>query len=507
MEKDLPQTSVSTADGGNFDGADTRFNWKRSTPEEQGIDSRGLVRAVSRVNDKRINLHSLIMIRNGHLIFETYAPPYDKNTLHNVKSVTKSIMSTMVGIALEGGILVSLDQTVCEYFPEYFTDSMDPRKRAITLRHLLTMTSGLDLDENGPIMDGIFSSDNWIKATFERPMQDDPGQRFMYCTALTHAMSGILTRASDRSLLELCNHYLFGPIGINGIQWMQGPDGYNYGGAQLFMTPRDMAKVGLLFLNKGRWDGEQIVPCEWILESTRDHMAGIRSNEAYGYLWYPFDDSSDLHGHENGYMAAGWGGQRIHVFPRLNIVIASTFADPGGFYKMFDGFGSASISDSPLPPNPDALKDLKSLVWDLENPTPKPIPGLPPLAKKISGRTYLLEDADWSSPFKDITFDFTRPDRATATIGTEEGTFRLAIGLNGLYRLTSTDRLGGMPRDNQIAVRGRWNDDQSLALNCMNVGDPNHAHLTVSFSEDQISISADFEPGGSNLMLKGQRAS
>jgi CubicO group peptidase (beta-lactamase class C family) len=177
MVKDSPQSSIAPADGGSFDDADAPFDWEQSTPEAQGIDTRGLIRAVSRVRDEAVNLHSLILVRNGHVIFEAYVPPYDKDALHNVKSVTKSIMSALVGIALEEGILDSLDQTVSEYFPEYITDAMDPRKRSITLRHLLTMTSGLDLDENGPIMNGIFDSDDWIEATFARPMSEDPGNK------------------------------------------------------------------------------------------------------------------------------------------------------------------------------------------------------------------------------------------------------------------------------------------------------------------------------------------
>lgn len=408
-------------------------------------------------------------------------------------------MSALVGIAFEEGILDSLDQTVSEYFPEYITDDMDPRKGSITLRHLLTMTSGLDLDENGPIMHGIFGSNDWIEATFARPMAEDPGRRFLYGTALTHTMSGILSRASGQSLLELCERYLFGPLGIKGIQWKQGPKGYYYGGSELFMTPRDMVKFGLLFLNQGQWGGEQVVPAEWVRGSTRDHMAGIEADKGYGYWWWRARND------DYGYYAAGWGGQRIFVLPRWNMVIAATSAYPPSFDKLFDGFIPSSIRDKPLPPNPEAVETLKALVRLLEHPVPKAIPALPGIAGEISGRTYLLEDVDWSSPFKELTFDFTRPDHSTMTIGNEEGTYRLAIGLDGLYRITPTDRFGRMPRENRIAVRGWWTGDQSLAMDYIDLGDPNHVRLNVSFSEDKISVSADIESIGSPLMLRGVR--
>jgi hypothetical protein len=267
-----------------------------------------------------------------------------------------------------------------------------------------------------------------------------------------------------------------------------------------------MVKFGLLFLNQGRWGGEQVVPAEWVRESTRDHMAGIEADDGYGYWWYPFDDTSNRYGGEDGYMAAGWGGQRIHVFPRLNMVVASTFGDPGGFSKMFAGFGASSVSDGPLPPNPEALQALEALVRDLEHPAPEPVPDLPPFAKEISDQEYRLKGVDWLSFFRDIAFDFTRPDCSTMTVGTEAGNFRLAVGLDGLYRTTLVDRLGTMPRDNRIAVRGRWTGDQSMAMDCLNLGDPNHVRLNIDFSGDGISISADIKPSGQHFMLRGTRA-
>jgi hypothetical protein len=331
-------------------------------------------------------------------------------------------------------------------------------------------------------------------------MSDEPGRRFLYCTALTHVMSGVLSRASRRSLLELSNRYLFGPLGIDRIQWKQDPNGYYFGGSELFMTPRDLAKFGLLFLNQGRWGSEQFVPAEWVRESTRNHMAGIEADEDYGYWWWK--TLTD----EKGYYAAGWGGQRIIVLPRRNMVIAATSADPPSFGKLFDGFESSSVEDKPLPPNPEALQALEMAVRDVEHPPPSPVPHLPPFARDISGWTYLLDEVDWPSPFKDVAFDFAQPDRSTISIGTQEGTYRLAVGLDGLYRMTPTDRFGNMPRDNRIAARGRWTDDQSFAVDCMNVGDPNHARLKVSFSNDRISISADIGPSEPRLDLGGTKA-
>ena len=497
MEKDTDQTLAEAIDGGGHDGAAVPFNWRLGAPESQGIDSRNLTRALRALHDDSVALHSLIIVRNGAAVLEVYAPPYDKHTLHNVKSVSKSIMSAVVGVALREGLLAGLDQPVSDFFPEYIADDADPRKKAITLRHLLTMTSGLDLDENGPIMTGIFSSDDWIKAALARPMSAQPGERFLYSTALTHIMSGILSRASGRRLLELCRSHLFDPLGIGEVQWRQDPQGCDFGGAELFMTPRDMATFGLLYLNGGRWNGRQIVPAAWVAESTRNQMQGVEADDGYGYWWW-----RDLTG-DIGYRASGWGGQHIVVLPGLNAVVAANFGDPDGLRRFFEGFDVSGIGRDPLPANPDAAQELQALVSTIQRPAPTRVPEHPPLARDITGRTYRMEKTDKTSPYNALSFTFDRSDRAWMTMDTAVGPHRLAIGLDGLYRSTPTGSFGRMPRDNRIALRGRWTDDRCFEMEWIDVGDPNHARLTVSFNDDQIFVVVDVEPAGERFELRG----
>ncbi len=497
MEKDARQSSVETADGGGLDHAGASFVWRHSTPEEQGVDSRDLTRALRPLRDDGIALHSLIIVRNGDIVLEVYAPPYDKDTLHNVKSVSKSIMSAVVGIALQEGMLAGLDQAVHSFFPAYVADDADPRKRSITLRHLLTMTAGLDLDENGPIWTDIVASDDWIKAALARPMSADPGGRFLYSTALTHIMSGILTRASGQRLLQLCRSRLFDPLGIGEVQWRQDPLGYDFGGAELFMKPRDMAAFGLLYLNGGRWNGRQIVPASWVKESTRNQMQGVEADDGYGYWWW-----RDLTG-DIGYRASGWGGQHIVVLPGLNMVVAANFGDPDGLRRWFGGFDVAAIGGHPLPPNPEAVQELQALVSSIQHPTPASVPEPPPLAHDLAGRTYRLDAADERSPYKAIAFDFDESGQAWLTVGTENGTHRLAIGLDGLYRLTPTGSFGRLPRDNRVALKGQWHDEHTFAMDWIDVGDPNHARLIASFDDDRIVVIVDVEPAGERFELRG----
>jgi CubicO group peptidase (beta-lactamase class C family) len=477
------------------------FTWKRSTPEKQGVDSELLLKALRRIRDENLDIRSLVLVRNDHVILELYVHPYDRDTVHNVKSVSKSIISALVGIALREKILESLDQTVREFYPQYITDGMDERKKQITLRHLITMTAGLDLDENGPKMAKVFASDDWIRTAFEAPMSDDPGARFVYSTPLTHTMSGILTDTSGMSLLELADEHLFGPLGIDRLQWEQGPKGYYFGGAELFLRPIDMAKFGLLYLNDGKWQGEQIVPEAWVVESTRNQIPDGERNR-YGYWWWLGEEGGEV----TAIKAMGWGGQGVTVLPGLDMVAAGTAGDPRAPDRIFRDVDPSSFGNEPLPPNPEAGAELERLVRELENPKPEPVPPLPEIAKKISGRTYVL-DAN-ARDFKSFTFRFGA-DASTFEVESKRSTetIRAEVGLDGLYRMTDTGPAGPMPENNRLAARGRWTSDNELSLESHQIGDPIHAIWTVRFEGDRVEATAWIQPLGQSFTVTGHAAS
>ncbi|NIM20479.1 MAG: serine hydrolase [Candidatus Latescibacteria bacterium] len=469
------------------------INWEPCPPEEQGMDSRELALMLARVKELELDMHSLIMIRNGRVILECYVHPYDETSLHNVKSVSKSIISAMVGISLREGIIESLDETVYDHFPQYFTDETDPRKKSITLRHLLTMTSGLDLDENGPIMRMIFNSSDWIGATLARPMVEDPGTRYTYCTGLTHLMSGILTEASGRGLLELCNTYLFNPLGITDVQWLRGPKGYYFGGAELFMTPRDLARFGTLFLNKGQWNGEQIVPSEWIKESTSGRVQIPCGNQQYGYWWYVNDD---------GFVdAIGWGGQGISYHREANIVMVVTSATHETGDILFRDFDESTISDEAHPANPEAYEELTKIINDLEHPAPKQPSNPPAIAAEIAGKRY------WLNPnprYKAVTFDFPHEDTGVMTLETPNAKYELAVGLDGIYRVTDVRDFGRVQGGSRLAARGNWLEDGTFSMDLHEIGAPTHWKVLVSFEGDRLDMSITDRPLFREFTLSGR---
>jgi CubicO group peptidase (beta-lactamase class C family) len=476
-------------------GATPDLPWPRSTPEEQGISSQNLIRALGKIRDDNLDVHSVIIIRNGHVILEAYVHPYGPDDLHNVKSVSKSVISAVVGIALEEGILESLDQPVYDFFPQYFTDDGDPRKKKITLRHLITMTAGFDLDENGPKMRRVFQSDDWIKTTLETELAHDPGTRFLYSTPLTHTMSGILTEASGKSLLELTTEHVFEPIGIAEVRWSQGPKGYYLGGAELFLTPRDMARFGMLFLRGGRWGDGQVVPAAWVEESTANRIADVETSQRYGYWWWPADD---------GYNASGWGGQGIGVHPALDLVAIGTAADPGASNKMFGGLDPPSPDVTKLPPDPEAVAKLEQLVHDLAHPKPRPVAELPKTARKISGKTWVFDE----NPFGLQEFSpVCKRGLNTCTFSwtSVQGTYSTEIGLDGLYRLTDMGTVGQMPDGNRVAVRGGWTGDRTFEMESTWMGNPVVSAWRFVFDDEHVAITAEIRPTGRTQELTARK--
>lgn len=468
--------------------------WDRAAPEEVGISSASLADMLERIKDDDIEIHSMIIVKDDKLVLEAYAHPYDRGTLHNVKSVSKSIISALVGIALREGVIDDLNETVHEHLPQYITDDMDARKKEISLWHLLTMTSGLDLDENGPISGEIFRTLDWLKATYEQPVSSDPGTAFLYSTPLTHTMSAIITESSGMSLHEFADEHLFGPLGFGEAQWRKGPQGYNFGGAELFMLPMDMAKFGYLFLNGGVWEGRQVVPAGWVEESTANKLGGI-SGSLYGYWWWLDEDG--------WYHASGWGGQSISVSEELDVVVAVTASDRQGAYQLFIEFVAPWLeSPEALEPDPDAVARLARTIDELGHPAPEPIAFMPALAGEIAGRKYVMEWNELGT--ESMALAFKNNDTCVLRLETTMGDHDLIAGLDNVYRLTDVGTLGAMPENNRRALKARWVDESTFHVSSREVGNPVYSESDFVFTGDEVEVTVRMLPLGRKITTRGK---
>jgi CubicO group peptidase (beta-lactamase class C family) len=297
--------------------------WRSSTPEMQGMDSAKLLIADEFIQNRLSDAFSLLVVKNGYLVFEKYYSWGSPEKYAVVHSVTKSVTSALIGIALDKGYLKSVDQKLIEFFPEYITDDLDPRKKEISLKHLLTMSAGFRWNDRGPVMGDWYTSSNWAKFTIQLPQENNPGEVFNYNSSTSHLLSIILSKSTKTSTLDFAKRNFFEPLGIQSAYWHQGPQGYYIGGFGLGLSARDLAKIGFLYLNNGYWNGQSIVSEYWVKESTDQKIQAVShpiyGTFGYGYQWWvkKVDDCSS-------FRAWGRRGQFIVIVPELDLVIAVT---------------------------------------------------------------------------------------------------------------------------------------------------------------------------------------
>lgn len=295
--------------------------------QQSGLDSTLLTTMIQQiVKGTYPNIHSVLIIKDGRLVFEEYFYEYNQQTLHQLRSATKSFISALTGIAIDKGLIKSVHEPVLPFFPEYQVRNNSDAKRTITIAHLLANQSGLDCDIANPHAVGTetqmdYSAD-WVKYTLDLPMSDVPGGKGMYCSGNPITVGRIVEKQTKLSLPEFAQQTLFAPLGITHFDWHFQPDSSSaetY--CQLSLRPRDMAKFGLLYLNKGQWQGKQLISQDWITTSLTKHS--VVQNVNYGYLWwlkYLNAGGSRF----DGFAAQGNGGQRIYIWPGQNMVTVIT---------------------------------------------------------------------------------------------------------------------------------------------------------------------------------------
>lgn len=300
--------------------------WQTSTPAEQGIDGEKLGEAFQAIATDKIALHSLLIVRHGFIVSETYFGGYDLTTRHRQYSCTKSFIATLIGIAADQGYFPDLNAPVLSFFPEHTFQNVDERKRAMTLENLLTMTSGLAWDESEASYQGMFQSEDWVQYVLDLPMAAQPGSQFNYCSGCSHVLSAILAAQTGQDVYQFARKNLFAPLGITDVRWDEDAQGIEVGGWGLQLTPRDMAKLGYLYLRNGNWDGQQVVSAAWVQSATQGYVEAL-GDQRYGYQWWTAPRLQ-------GYAALGRDGQTILVVPSLDLVIVTT-AQTGGHGQIF----------------------------------------------------------------------------------------------------------------------------------------------------------------------------
>jgi CubicO group peptidase (beta-lactamase class C family) len=269
-------------------------------------------------------LHSLLVSRRGELLLEHYGPRITASRLANVKSVSKSVIATLVGIALDRRLITRLDEPVARFFPSLRRDA-DQRKAAITIENLVSMRSGLE-STSGANYGRWVSSRDWVADALSRPLVSTPGTVMEYSTGSSHVLSAILTQASGVSTWQFAQTALGKPLGISFAKWPRDPRGIYFGGNEMLMTPRQMVALGELYLNEGRAGGQQVVTADWVKQSCIPRsVSRWDPDREYGYGWW-----IDEVGGQQACYAWGFGGQFIFVFRDLGLVVVTTSSTDAG---------------------------------------------------------------------------------------------------------------------------------------------------------------------------------
>ncbi len=317
----------------NINGA-TNFpanDWPNSSMEKDGFGIKKINDLFTVVKEEN-QVKSILIISNGNIVAEYLKSGTTKDTVFNFFSCTKSFTSALIGIAIDLGYIKSENQLLSDYFPEI---KKTPGKNQITLHHLLSMTSGLDWPEStewGHFFSPMIRSSNWVNFIVNRDMECQPGHNFNYNSGESHLLSAIIQKSTAKNTLDFANEHLFTKLGMNSVTWPTDPQGINFGGAWIQMTTRDAARFAYFYLNKGIWNGEQIISESWIDKSTKVQSAGYKWDDYtggnYGYQWW----INTYRGYKTYY---AWGAREQYIFitPELNLIAIFTSSFNNGNYK------------------------------------------------------------------------------------------------------------------------------------------------------------------------------
>ena len=448
--------------------------WRTSTPEEQGFDSAKLNEMLESLDKGGVPLHSILIVRNGYVVLDAYFDPYDGSFPHKLQSVTKSATATLVGIAIDQGKL-QLDQTMVSFFPDRTIANLDARKSKITVRDLVSMRNGLFsgcVHKDVETLDSMFATQDWIQDALDRKMMGNPDENWCYDSPGMHILSGILQKATGMTELEYARQNLFEPLGITDVFWEADPQGYTHGWGDLYLKPPDAAKLGYLWLNRGRWEGKQVVSANWV-----DEMVKPRSHagdDEYGYgIWVARSQAPD-----DSYLAVGRLGQFVRVYPSYNAIVVITAEGLSDYDQVGGLIGAAFLRpDEPLPANPVAVAELNATIKELAQSPAYTTGAVPDTAAAISGKRLVMEDNP--ERVTELRLEFNDPKQAELYITKSSGDNEVwVIGLDGKYRVSTVSG---------EAVRGYWQDAQTFIVSTFEDG---LLDYKLHFDGERVEVTA-----------------
>jgi CubicO group peptidase (beta-lactamase class C family) len=447
-----------------------------------------LANAVDEVSRRQLGVHSLLVIRHGYAVLDAHFYPYDGVSPHDLASVTKTVTSVLTGVAVNRG-LIALDRPVLSYFPKEAPPNPDERKRKITVGNLLRMESGLDCGyaPGEQELEQMKRSANWVQFALGLPMKYDPAVHTSYCSPGYHLLGAVIGAAAHTTELEFARQYLFGPLGIEGVVWADDPQGRSHGWGDSHFLPRDVAKIGYLYLHGGNWNGAQIVPAAWVTMSTTLPAGPRDGPDGLGYEW---NVSNGANGPQYG--GTGRGGQSLIVWPELDMVVVSMAGGNAG--QVAQLVRQAVKSSQPLPANSAGVALLGSKATAAAKaPAASAVAPMPALAAAISGAAYDFPVNP--SRLDSISLNFSKTGEARVDVQYYGQPLSFPVGLDGVCRLGPNG-----PFHLPAGAMGKWTSDSEFSLDLNFIANINHYTMTIRPEGDQIDVTVSEASG---LMRNG----
>ncbi|GAB3267155.1 hypothetical protein GCM10027347_35660 [Larkinella harenae] len=467
------------------------FQLPRSLPEAQGVSSAGLLNFVNAVETGKLNLHSLMVVRHGKVVAEGWWAPYAPALKHTLYSLSKSFTSSAIGMAVAEKKLTVEDKVV-SFFPNEVPATVSPNLAAMRVKDLLMMATGHDKDSTGSLRSD--PDNNWVKAFLAQPVEHEPGTFFVYNSGATYMLSAIIQKVTGQKLVDYLKPRLFDPLGIEGADWETDPKGIDTGGWGLRVRTEDIAKFGQLYLQKGLWNGKQLLPAAWVEEATKFQIqskGGSRPKEendwlqGYGYQFWRCRNGA--------YRGDGAFGQYCIVLPRQDTVIAIT-SETGNMQGILDEVwkhilpavqseGATAQATGPL------KQKLASLV--LPMPTGQI---MSPTSTRVSGKSYQI--AENTLAIKKVSLVFQK-DACVCTLQDDKGEHRVTCGL-GSWKTGDTDlstvplklvaTSGPKEARTKIAGSGAWTNENTFTMTWRFIETAHYENVICRFSGDDLQV-------------------
>jgi CubicO group peptidase (beta-lactamase class C family) len=464
-------------------GYSQKLPWKIAQPEAQGMNSLTLSNGIKELQQAGTNIHSLLIIRNNQVVLDAAFYPYRQQYAHDLASVTKSVMSLLIGIAIDKGFIRSEQDTVINYFPEHAIKNS--AIKILTIKDLVNMASGFQCGSaNGEKeLQQMQEQADWAGFMLDLPFSSKPGEKFAYCSGNFYLLAEILQRATKMKCHDFARRYLFNVLQFGTTYWDQNKKGVNHGWGDLYMLPYDLAKIGSLLLQEGKWNGKQVVSAEWIQKIQA--LYPVKGTESYGYGWWLDSENP------NEIQAMGRGGQRMFVLKDKNVIIVTT----GGGFDAGEMDNLVMNAMAAYRPDENHYAELQQRVKQIQLPD-----------------TGTTQENNFTAGMLNKTFQLEKNDLEITAFRFEKGRKdyylildiengrkqKLAMGMRNRYVMSRED-LFGLP----VALRSSWKNDK-LLVEYNSLSSINLYRFTFVFNNDHVDFKAGDITNKRNISLKAR---